>query len=223
MSVVDDNAAVGTKAQQAQQMRRRLIAAAGELFAQRGYAETSVAAIGEAAGASRGIVNFHFGSKENLLAAVVKDIVREWEEETFDATVAGAMGGLEGVRLAVDATRRFMIERPERARLLFRLSFEALDERREFTGMFSRFHVVWRERTREWWRQGIAAGLIDAEVDHGAAVSFLLGAVRGIALDWLIAPDVIDLDATYEQLWRSFVRGIAPSGQGSAQPLIRKA
>src|SRR5258708_32621479 len=77
------------RAQQASETRARLVAAAAELFAQRGYSATSVAAIGEAAGVSRGLVNFHFQTKEKLLHAVIEELVSDLESHMFpaDATV----------------------------------------------------------------------------------------------------------------------------------------
>ena len=46
--------------------RQRLLAAAAEVFAEKGYWETSNADICEKAGANTAAVNYHFGSKEEL-------------------------------------------------------------------------------------------------------------------------------------------------------------
>jgi TetR/AcrR family transcriptional regulator, regulator of cefoperazone and chloramphenicol sensitivity len=50
----------------AQETRQRLLAAAAEVFAQRGFWETTHAEICEKAKANTAAVNYHFGSKENL-------------------------------------------------------------------------------------------------------------------------------------------------------------
>jgi AcrR family transcriptional regulator len=50
--------------------RERLLATAERLFAERGYAATSVRQITDAAGANLGAVNYHFRSKENLYKEV---------------------------------------------------------------------------------------------------------------------------------------------------------
>ena len=203
------NGIVTARAQQAQDTRQRLIEAAGQLFAKRGYAESSVAAIGEAAGVSRGLVNFHFGSKEKLLWAVVESFVGEFEREIFEPTVAGR-SGFEAVHGVLEAHRRLLTERPERARLLYRLLFEALDDRRGLAQHFGGMHARWQQRTYPWWKEAVDAGQVDPTLDHAAITSFMLSALRGIALDWLIAPESFDLDAAYAQLWRSFTRGIVP-------------
>ncbi|MEU9605514.1 TetR family transcriptional regulator [Streptomyces sp. NPDC048057] len=51
--------------------RERILDAAVRLFGERGYAATSLRAVTEAAGANIAAVNYHFGSKEGLLRAVV--------------------------------------------------------------------------------------------------------------------------------------------------------
>jgi AcrR family transcriptional regulator len=48
--------------------RAQLIEATIDAIAKRGYAATTMADVADGAGLSRGIVNFHFESKENLLA-----------------------------------------------------------------------------------------------------------------------------------------------------------
>ena len=50
----------------AQETRQRLLAAAAEVFAQKGFWETTHAEICEKAKANTAAVNYHFGSKENL-------------------------------------------------------------------------------------------------------------------------------------------------------------
>lgn len=52
--------------------RERLLDAAAQLLAERNYSQVSVREITEAAGQSLGALNYHFGSKEGLLAALVR-------------------------------------------------------------------------------------------------------------------------------------------------------
>jgi AcrR family transcriptional regulator len=55
--------------------KARLLEAAGQLFAERGYEGTSMRAVTQAAGVSVSAANYHFGSKEALLLATLGQVV----------------------------------------------------------------------------------------------------------------------------------------------------
>ena len=61
--------------------RDRLIEAAGELFAEKGFKETTVRDIIERAGANLAAVNYHFGDKERLYEEVILHILNGIKEE----------------------------------------------------------------------------------------------------------------------------------------------
>jgi TetR/AcrR family transcriptional repressor of bet genes len=58
--------------------RQQLIDATIDSLARRGYAETTLADVADGAGLSRGIVNFHFESKEKLLVATLQFMAEEY-------------------------------------------------------------------------------------------------------------------------------------------------
>ncbi|NGZ76465.1 TetR/AcrR family transcriptional regulator [Saccharibacillus alkalitolerans] len=61
---------------------RRIIAEkAGELFAQKGFAATSIADISRESGFSKGHIYYHFDNKEKLFVALAKDTMRAWGEK----------------------------------------------------------------------------------------------------------------------------------------------
>jgi AcrR family transcriptional regulator len=198
---------VATKrSEQAAATRERLVEAAMRLFARRGYTASSVAAIGEEAGTSRGLVNFHFATKENLLRAVIERIVDELEREMFPSDPAD--DPLVALAVLVQAHERYLTEQPERARLLFRLQAEALNPALGVHA-FADLHHRWLERTLTWWERGRANGQIDPQLDHNAVATFTIGALRGIALEWLLAPESVELHAAYAYLLRSLRAGLA--------------
>src|ERR1700728_1069403 len=55
--------------------RTRILDAAEHLFAERGFRGTSVRAITDLAGANLAAVGYHFGSKAELLAAVIRRVI----------------------------------------------------------------------------------------------------------------------------------------------------
>ena len=58
----------------AQATRAALIAAGTRLFAERGFAESSVEQIAKQAGVNKALINYHFGGKRGLLTAIIAGV-----------------------------------------------------------------------------------------------------------------------------------------------------
>lgn len=78
-----------------------LLAAARDLFAERGYDGASIRAITERAGANLGAVTYHFGSKEALYHAVIESKVGPLREKVV-AAAAGEGEPLERILAIVE-------------------------------------------------------------------------------------------------------------------------
>ncbi len=104
-------------ADQGESTRSDLIAAGRTLFAQRGFDGTSVRALTKEAGANLGAVTYHFGSKQDLYAAVLEDGLRPLAERVV--RTAKAKGTARQRMLAVmEAYFDHFAERPEMPYLL---------------------------------------------------------------------------------------------------------
>jgi AcrR family transcriptional regulator len=103
--------------------RRRLLEAAADVVAERGYHAATLGDIARRAGVTTGAVYSGFGSKKELLLAVVRETTGSLELD-FDA-VLESQGGLRGALefLAVDAART--VDAPATRRLV-KLQLELL-------------------------------------------------------------------------------------------------
>ncbi len=199
------------KQEQALQSREKLLDAATALFAEHGYRDTSVQAIGEKAGVSRGSIFWHFGSKEGLLWAVVERAFTAWEANTLVPDI-GAATGLEAVRRALRSHRTFLTEDTAALKLFYTLMFEALGPRPELAAEFARLHRELRRMSVGWIAAGIAAGDLRGDLDPETAVTLMTAALGGIAYQYLL-DETLDLDALYGGLEQLLVRGLAPDGR----------
>jgi AcrR family transcriptional regulator len=93
--------------------RSQLIAVATRMFAAHGYEDTSIEAVLQEAGVSRGALYHHFGSKEALFQAVLEEVEARVGEQTVaaaadvDGPVAALRAGaLAWIRLAGDPVVR---------------------------------------------------------------------------------------------------------------------
>ena len=78
------------KAEQSEATRAALVAAARELFATKGFAETSTEEIVQGAQVTRGALYHHYRDKEDLFRAVVEELEEELARRTLKAALRGS-------------------------------------------------------------------------------------------------------------------------------------
>lgn len=88
--------------------RAFLLQIAAEEFAERGYAETTMAQLIARSGLTKGAFYFHFSSKEQLALAVIEEKQRQWIDSVLQAISAepGAFDQLRAVALALVKVHR---------------------------------------------------------------------------------------------------------------------
>src|SRR5258706_7532851 len=109
--------------------RERLLEAAIEMFAERGYAATGVDALCRRAGVAKTGLYWEFQSKAGLLNAVIDQVVSEWVDRIQEAAQPAGTP-LEQLDVALATLRRRTTERPE----LFRGPLVVLAERTQVDG-----------------------------------------------------------------------------------------
>jgi AcrR family transcriptional regulator len=80
--------------------RGRILAAALEVFTEKGYAATTIADVRERSGASVGSIYHHFGDKEGIAAALYVECLHDYQEAFLDA-FAGERSAERGVKAMV--------------------------------------------------------------------------------------------------------------------------
>ena len=76
-----------------QQREQRILDAAADLFVHYGYDKTTVANIASRAGVSKGTIYLHFGSKDELLEALILRELREYAEKWLELIETDPQGG----------------------------------------------------------------------------------------------------------------------------------
>jgi len=118
----DQDSAVHTDTDQS--TSDRILAAAGMLMADRGYAATSISALAKGADVRPASIYWAFGSKEGVLAAVVDRSSQRWLDEHGPAIRSAATLDLwDGIR----SLAPLFAQQPEFLRLLLVLSLERRD------------------------------------------------------------------------------------------------
>lgn len=170
--------------------RRRLLEAAGELMTERGYVGMTLAAVGERAGYSRGLVTVHFGSKENLLSALVDRITVDWSHRQIPE--ADSKSGLAGVLMLLQAIHDQFERDTRHIKLLYALMFEALGDNEFLRRCFVDFHRRQRTDIANQVRRGIKDGSIKPGTIVDDEATAIIATLRGIGYQWLLDPSGFD-------------------------------
>jgi AcrR family transcriptional regulator len=195
-----------TQVQRTAAARRRLIAATRELVAAQGVGNTSVAAIGERAGMSRGAVNFHFGSKDDLLVAVSLEATNDWADAVVGTGDLQFDDVGELVETLMQAWLGELHSDPERVRIVVMLMFEALGPSPHLHEHFVGLGTQIQAQVADYLRAQQASGKIVADIDPDGFSTLSLGVLTGIAVIYLLDPNTDRLDRAIAEA-RTTLRG----------------
>jgi TetR/AcrR family acrAB operon transcriptional repressor len=176
-----------------EESRRRILDAAEELFAERGFDRTSFVDIAERSGISRGSIPWHFKNKNGLVMAVVeRAVLRAMPPERYKSVPPLAK--------VVDDYGDYV--RSGNSALFFMILTEALNSTGTVHNQYREFLAQGREGIEDWLRAHRPKG-VDAEraakQERAFAVA-LNGALIGIHFQALIDPGSFDLDAALQAI-----------------------
>jgi AcrR family transcriptional regulator len=193
------------QAKRGQERRDAIIDAAITVFSERGYRDGSLADVAEKVDLSPAGILYHFGSKEELLLAVIAERDRR-------ASAAPLSGGELRGTAALRASVRFA-EQSEGERGLAALhtvlqaeSFEPDAVTHEYFQLRSRFL---RGTVAELLREAQSLGEVRRDVDCDAKAIEVVAFLEGAAVVWLIDPEVSLVDL-YRNYFDDLCRALAP-------------
>jgi len=170
-------AATEPPSEQGRQTRDRILEAAIELIAERGFAATSIDALCQRADVVRTAIYWHFGAKEGLVVPVIERVASTWIDEIQSAVYR------EGDPLArldrfVAGLRTLVLERPHLVRLLLAVALERADQdpatREALRAIFERARAAIVQGIEDslggpWSESGLIARTALAFVSHAVA------------------------------------------------------
>jgi TetR/AcrR family transcriptional regulator, cholesterol catabolism regulator len=180
--VVNGDGDTGKRARRSDVSRQHILDVAAKLFRARGYTETSLRDIGKQVGMKAGSLYYHFTSKEELAAEVLRIGVRR----VHDAVVLAvdALGGDADVksrlRAAMVTHLETLLDESDYTSAHIHC-FPSVPEglRHKLRSERKEYEEVWRKLLDE----AAAAGALAPGVDRGAARLAILGALNW-SLEW---------------------------------------
>jgi AcrR family transcriptional regulator len=186
----------GSRAARKEATQARILRAAMELFATRGFEGTSISAIASRAGVSRGAVFWHFGSKAALFKeACVRFFVPFWRE--FEKSLDGPPR--ERVFALLEAYEKFVASNRETIRAFVRWVLESQTMRESLQGELFALHGLFLRKVSG------AIALLTENPAQAEALS--LGLVSHLAGNLLF--ELLDPDAKLNERRRESLRAVA--------------
>lgn len=168
--------------------REAVVVAAKEAFASGGFRGTSLAQVAERAGLTPAGVLHHVGSKEALLAQVLR--LRDREDAA--AVAAGEAVGFAVLDRLLEVVRR-NAGRPGLVRLYVTLSAEAVDPEHPGHDWLLEHLGAVREAVSGALRRGVPAGTVRADAPVETLASLVVAVLDGLQVQWVADPGSVDM------------------------------
>ena len=199
-----------TQAERRASSERRLLDAAAKVIAQRGTTSVSFADIAREAGCSHGLPGYLFGSKTDLLLALVDDVLKE-----FRILADPAVGGGKGLSALLATVRVFLesLDRPyPYTRAIYVMIGEAAGAPPELQKAINAHQDAARQLIVASLTEGIERGEVRPDVDPVAQAVVIFGILRGVGLQSLMDPASVDVEAVTAEVLGSLERALAADG-----------
>ena len=200
-----------TQAERRATSEQRLLNATARVIAQRGTTSVSFADIAKVAGCSHGLPGYLFGSKTDLLLALVQDVLERFRTDL----VAPAVGDARGLPALLGMQRAFLesLARPlPYTRAIYVMMSETPALAPELQAAIRGHQEGARRMARDSMVEGIERGEIRPDIDPDAQAALWFGTMRGIGQQVLLDPDAIDVRAVTEEAIEAMTRALASDG-----------
>lgn len=193
---------------------RQLLMVAAAVFAEKGYRNTSVAAITERAGVSHGTFYNYFESRQDVFMQLIELYFQQFEvivEENHDRLMKAIRGGGD----IIDAWKQnalgvfeFHAQNPDLTAVIYR---EAVGIGKQFTGRMDRLTGLSKRRLAEEYGELQAMKLI-VPFDMELLLLIVNGTVLGTIVEWILMRRETDLEWLADNFVKYHVRALSPAG-----------
>jgi TetR/AcrR family fatty acid metabolism transcriptional regulator len=183
---------------------QRILDAAIEVIAERGYFHSPVSEIAKRAGVADGTLYLYFKNKDDVLRTAI--------DRTFDKfykQVADAFATLPGAREQLEYIAQLHLESCTENRNMAVLMQTEIRQSAKFIAEFSHHHLVkYIQMVREVVRRGQEEGIFRRDVSDGVVAHCMFGAIDELLSSAVFTGRVYDAKATAAQVMDVLLNGI---------------
>jgi AcrR family transcriptional regulator len=197
--------------------RAQIVAAARKLVAEQGLEALTFGALEERLSFTRGVITYHFASKDEIVRAVYASAIEEIDAAVL-AEVAAGRTLEDKLRAVLHANVRGFVDRAEAGRII--LSFWGrLTADPEVRRLNAELYAGYRTRTAKLLRKAREAGELEGiePADPTTMGTLMVSLVIGIATQHYFEPGAIDVDAAIEEATRTILARLTPAPKKRAR------
>jgi TetR/AcrR family fatty acid metabolism transcriptional regulator len=189
-----------------EQKRQRILRAAIDVFASKGYFTARMTDVAEAAKVADGTLYLYFEGKEHLLMSIFDSVLGRFIER-LDEEIEKIDNPTEKLSVMI----RLHLETLGRDHALAHVLQIETRHSRRFMSLFTRGKLgEYLNRVRDIIIEGQESGVFRGDISPGLATNLVFGAVDEIVTSWLLAERPGDLVRHHRPLVRMLTDGIAP-------------
>ncbi len=202
-----------TKKLQSQQTVARILEAAASLFVSHGFHGTSISAIAEATGLTKGALYNHFAGKNDLLLALIKKFETKFLDELIHEVTGTPGTAWDQLQRFVSFASEFAGQNQELCLLLTIVSAEFSGAgHHEFDSELRRLYAKYDRFLSRVVEKGKNEGVFDSNLDTLTVAHVIIAFHDGVLLQWQRSQEFMDgpdFVRTFRQL---LFHGIEPRG-----------
>ena len=198
-----------------EQKRSRILRAAIDVFASKGYFVARMTDVAAEAEVADGTLYLYFEGKEHLLMSIFDSVLGRFIGR-LDTEISGLEDPIEKLSVMI----RLHLETLGRDRALANVLQIETRHSRRFMSLFTRGKLgEYLNRVRDIIREGQELGVFRGDMSPGLATNLVFGAVDELVTSWLLADQPGDLLRHHRPLVSMLTDGIAPCcNHGGKQP-----
>lgn len=197
-----------TQAERVAESDTRMLQAAMSLVATRGYAQTTLEAIGAESGYSRGLVSHRWGTKDKLLEELVDRVLEDFRVGLLERL--RGLTGLDALFCEIDCYLEGMDDPPLSSRAFFVLMLESIGPAPQIREHFARFSKKWQASLSRTISKGQQLGGIRADVKAADEARLLIATLRGLRTQSMLDPSSSDIARDIAALKATLTQRLAP-------------
>lgn len=193
--------------------RLEILRVAMQLFAENGYSKTTITQIADRAHTYRSSVDWHFGSKEGLLVAVIDhfldeqipDSIQEVYQE-YQAEHPGMDSSDVVTAFYFELLKRILARHFVSIMTLFRITFEEIPNNPDLGKKILSFWTRVSDTIAEFITLSQQSGKVSSQVNAKWTSRGILALAQGLFMQWYLERDNLDVQASVATLVSGVMR-----------------